>query len=195
MIFPASVGDEVSVNTLPGRLELWTRAITLLRDFGLTGGGAGNFEQVVLTLYPPFFTGITGGFSHAHNMYLQMAVDFGLPGLIVFLALLVALAASLVTAAHLAGLAVRIPPLVWRSGCSAVYWSLQFTAWWTRRATPRVYASVFIRLAWLRRQAVTLSAWPAGPSPPRTSGKRRRPTHLTHIAGGSTCLAQTPSLC
>ena len=101
LVFPANAGDEISVNTLPGRLELWTRALTLLRDFGMTGGGAGNFEQVLLTLYPPFFTGIMGGFGHAHNVYLQTAVDFGLPGLIVFLALLIGLAASLASAIRL----------------------------------------------------------------------------------------------
>ena len=146
MVFPASVGDEVSVNTLPGRVELWTRAITLLRDFGLTGGGAGNFEQVVLTLYPPFFTGIVGGFGHAHNMYLQMAVDFGLPGLVVFLALLVALAASLVTAARL-GRAQPVEDIA-VSLAIGLFGSLLVVAIHglvdAPLATPRVYALVFI---------------------------------------------------
>ena len=146
MVFPASVGDEVSVNTLPGRAELWTRAITLLRDFGLTGGGAGNFEQVVLTLYPPFFTGIVGGFSHAHNMYLQMAVDFGLPGLVVYLALLVALAASLVTAARLGKAQPAEDTAV--SLAIGLFGSLLVVAIHglvdAPLATPRVYALVFI---------------------------------------------------
>ena len=146
MFFPVSVGDEVSVNTLPGRVELWTRAITLLRDFGLTGGGAGNFEQVVLTLYPPFFTGIVGGFTHAHNMYLQMAVDFGLPGLIVFLALLVALAASLVTAVRL-GRAQPVEDTA-VSLANGLFGSLLVVAIHglvdAPLATPRVYALVFI---------------------------------------------------
>ena len=146
VIFAANAGDEISVNTLPGRLEIWTRALTLLRDFGMTGGGAGNFEQVLLTLYPPFFTGIMGGFGHAHNVYLQTAVDFGLPGLIVFLALLIGLAASLVSATRLG----RAQPAedVAVSLAIGLFGSVLVVAIHgvvdAPLATPRVYALVFV---------------------------------------------------
>ncbi|MEI2690210.1 MAG: O-antigen ligase family protein [Anaerolineae bacterium] len=97
-LFPASAAEEVTVNTLPGRLELWTRALAMLHDFGPSGAGPGQFEQVVMVLYPPFFTGLLGGFQHAHNQFLQMAVDFGVPGLVAFVALLIALGAGMVAA-------------------------------------------------------------------------------------------------
>ncbi len=97
-IFPATAAEEVTVNTLPGRLELWTRALAMLHDFGPSGAGPGQFEQVVMVLYPPFFTGLLGGFQHAHNLFLQMAVDFGVPGLVAFVALLIALGAGMVAA-------------------------------------------------------------------------------------------------
>lgn len=97
-LFPAATAEEVTVNTLPGRLELWTRALAILHDFGATGAGPGQFEQLVMVLYPPFFTGLLGGFQHAHNLFLQMAVDFGLPGLVALVALLIALGASMVAA-------------------------------------------------------------------------------------------------
>lgn len=146
IVFPVDAGDEISVNTLPGRLEIWTRAIALLRDFGLTGGGAGNFEQVLLTLYPPFFTGIMGGFGHAHNVYLQIAVDFGLPGLVVFLAFLVGLAASLVTAT---GVGKAIPAEgALASLAVGLFGSVLVVAIHglvdAPLATPRVYALVFV---------------------------------------------------
>jgi O-antigen ligase len=39
-----------------------------------------------------------GGFAHAHNAYLQQAVDYGVPGLAAQLALMLGIAACLVTA-------------------------------------------------------------------------------------------------
>ena len=97
-ILPPSVAEEVTINTLPGRLELWTRALAMLHDFGVAGAGPGQFEQLVMVLYPPFFTGLLGGFQHAHNLFLQMAVDFGMPGLIALIALLLGMGASIVAA-------------------------------------------------------------------------------------------------
>lgn len=100
LLFPAMAGDEISTNfnTLPGRLDLWMRALAILHDFGPAGAGPGQFEPVVMVLYPPFFTGLLGGFQHAHNLYLQAAVDFGVPGLVALLALLLGSGASIVAA-------------------------------------------------------------------------------------------------
>lgn len=100
LLFPASLSDEAAVNTLPGRLELWLRAVVMLRDFGLAGAGPGQFEQLVMVLYPPFFTGLLGGFQHAHNLYLQAALDFGILGLVGLIALLLGTAASIVAASR-----------------------------------------------------------------------------------------------
>jgi putative inorganic carbon (HCO3(-)) transporter len=97
-ILPLSSAEEATINTLPGRLELWTRALAILHDFGVAGGGPGQFEQLVMVLYPPFFTGLLGGFQHAHNLFLQMAVDFGVPGLIALVALLLGMGASIIAA-------------------------------------------------------------------------------------------------
>jgi putative inorganic carbon (HCO3(-)) transporter len=97
-ILPASAAEEVTINTLPGRMELWTRALAMLHDFGVAGAGPGQFEQLVMVLYPPFFTGLLGGFQHAHNLYLQMAVDFGVSGLVALVALLLGMGASIVAA-------------------------------------------------------------------------------------------------
>lgn len=95
---PIPAAQEASFNTLPGRLELWTRALAIVRDFGPAGIGPGQFEQVVMVLYPPFFTGLQGNFHHAHNLYLQAAVDFGVMGLVAFAALLLGIGAGIVDA-------------------------------------------------------------------------------------------------
>jgi hypothetical protein len=98
LLFPVSAAEEAAVNTLPGRLELWVRALAMLDDFGVAGAGPGQFEQMVMVLYPPFFTGLLGGFSHAHSVYLESAIDFGFLGLVALLALLLGTSAAIVAA-------------------------------------------------------------------------------------------------
>ncbi len=73
----------------PGRLELWSRALDAIADFPLTGIGLGTFQQVVPLRYPyVVLAGSETAISHAHNLFLQVAVDLGLPGLVAFIALL-----------------------------------------------------------------------------------------------------------
>lgn len=80
----------VLVTGLQGREAVWQRALTALRDFPLTGVGFGLFGRVVPILYPYFDLGVgpLAQAPHAHNLYLQVAADVGLPGLIGFAALL-----------------------------------------------------------------------------------------------------------
>lgn len=94
----APLGEETAIHTLPGRLELWSRALAMLRDAGFSGVGPGLFEAVMMRLYPPFFTGVQGNFFHPHNVYLQTAVDFGVGGAVALIALGLGLAASLAAA-------------------------------------------------------------------------------------------------
>lgn len=99
-----------------GRLEIWQRARYLIQDYPVTGIGAGRFMTMVDTLYPLFLVP-AGAVPHAHNLYLQIAIDFGLFGLLTWLALvgtlLVALwrgaaRASAASASLLGGLAVAV---------------------------------------------------------------------------------------
>jgi putative inorganic carbon (HCO3(-)) transporter len=73
--------------SLEGRVELWTRAWYAIQDFPFTGTGLGTFRQVVHVLYPLFLTGRTVDVGHVHNLFLQVALDLGLPGLIAYLGL------------------------------------------------------------------------------------------------------------
>jgi len=77
----------LSLDTLEGRMELWSRAIYGIQDFPFTGMGLNTFRRVVHMLYPLFLIGPDVDIGHAHNEYLQAALDLGIPGLIAFLAL------------------------------------------------------------------------------------------------------------
>jgi len=72
---------------LEGRVEIWSRAYYAIQDFPFTGMGMNTFRRVVRVLYPLFLVGPDFDFAHAHNEFLQAALDLGLPGLIAFLAL------------------------------------------------------------------------------------------------------------
>ncbi len=97
---PASIGalwpedagfaaeDVVGRISLSGRVEIWSRALYAIQDFPFTGTGLGTFRRVVHLLYPLFTISPDMDIAHAHNMFLQVALDLGLPGLIAYLALL-----------------------------------------------------------------------------------------------------------
>jgi putative inorganic carbon (HCO3(-)) transporter len=73
------------LGSFEGRMEVWSRALYMIQDFSFTGVGMGLFKHVTDLLYPLFlFT--PGKIDHAHNLFLQVAVDLGLPGLIAWLA-------------------------------------------------------------------------------------------------------------
>lgn len=79
--FPSSI-----IGTTEGRLEIWSRAISIIHDFPLTGIGMGLFGPVGDPLYP-LSSYSPGAVPHAHNLLLQVSVDLGLPGLIAWLAI------------------------------------------------------------------------------------------------------------
>ena len=70
-----------TVDSFAGRMEIWSRAWTALQDFPLTGLGPGLFGVLMPRLYPYFSFSTAAQIPHAHNLYLQVALDLGLPGL------------------------------------------------------------------------------------------------------------------
>ena len=81
----------VGIINMAGRVEIWDRALYAIRDFPFTGCGLGTFRLVARILYPldPSRVFPDRDISHAHNIFLQTALDLGIPGLIAYLALLV----------------------------------------------------------------------------------------------------------
>lgn len=77
-----------SIGGLSGRPEVWSRALYMIQDFPFTGVGMGLYGRVAALLYPFFTISPDVEVPHAHNLFLQVAVDLGLPGLVAWLALL-----------------------------------------------------------------------------------------------------------
>lgn len=93
LLLLTGIGNAIEVlaahETLGGkdvRLEIWSRAYLMILDFPLTGVGMGLFGRVADSIFP-FFLVARGSVPHTHNLYLQLAVDLGLPGLIAWLAI------------------------------------------------------------------------------------------------------------
>ncbi len=76
-----------AINSLEGRVEIWSRALYGIQDFPFTGMGMGTFRRVVPILYPLFTIAPDHDIGHAHNHLLAAGVDLGIPGLIAYLAL------------------------------------------------------------------------------------------------------------
>jgi putative inorganic carbon (HCO3(-)) transporter len=83
VLWPSDTG----LSALSSRAEIWSRALSAIHDLPFTGSGLGAFRRVVYLLYPLFSIGPEVDIAHAHNMFLQVALDVGLPGLIAYLAL------------------------------------------------------------------------------------------------------------
>ncbi len=84
--------DEISGGggMVVGRLEVWSRAVYGIQDFPFTGMGMNTFRKIVHVLYPLFSVGPETDIASCHNKLLQTALDVGIPGLIAYFAIVVA---------------------------------------------------------------------------------------------------------
>lgn len=76
-----------TLSTLAFRGEVWQWGLAALHDFPWTGVGLSTFREVVHRLYP-IAVPESYVLGHAHNIFLQVGVDSGLPGLCAYLALI-----------------------------------------------------------------------------------------------------------
>jgi O-antigen ligase len=65
--------------TLASRWEVWQRGVMMVRDFPYTGIGIGTYNTIAHLLYPFFIAAPDEVVPHAHNQFLQVAVDLGMP--------------------------------------------------------------------------------------------------------------------
>ena len=72
---------------LQGRIEIWSRALYGIEDFPIAGMGIGAFRWVAPIIYPFTRIPLDLDIGHAHNLFLQVALDLGIPGLIAYIAL------------------------------------------------------------------------------------------------------------
>lgn len=77
-----------SGDTLQTRIEYWKNTIYLIQDFPITGTGIGTYGKIFHDIYS-FATPLATvrPLFYAHNMYLAVAADMGLPALVLYLAL------------------------------------------------------------------------------------------------------------
>jgi putative inorganic carbon (HCO3(-)) transporter len=68
----------------PERAEVYRSAAAMIRDHWLLGVGMGAFPRVLNASYP--LTLQPQGVPHAHNLFMQVWLDLGLPGLVAWLA-------------------------------------------------------------------------------------------------------------
>ena len=69
--------------SLAARLVAWTHTLNIVNDYPTLGSGLGTFTEAWLFYYPP---GTASVWKEAHNDYLQVAAETGVPGLLLLAA-------------------------------------------------------------------------------------------------------------
>ncbi|UCC43567.1 MAG: O-antigen ligase family protein [Candidatus Zixiibacteriota bacterium] len=90
---------DFNTDSKTGRLHIWSNTLTILADNPITGVGAGNFEAEYYDLVA-YDVPERHRQRHAHNDLLNVAVLSGLPGLIIYLGLWIAVAMRLLKGAR-----------------------------------------------------------------------------------------------
>lgn len=90
-VFRALVRDQTFSTELVSRLDIWSSSIMAIQDHPVTGIGLGVFNKVIPFRYPYRTVGLAFPVSQAHNLFLDVALSIGVPGLLGLLLLLVGL--------------------------------------------------------------------------------------------------------
>ena len=83
--FSVSAADNFAV-----RIDTWQSALRAISAHPVEGIGLDAFRHLLPTNYPAASIPDTYDIGHAHNQFLQAALDLGLPGLLAYLALWIA---------------------------------------------------------------------------------------------------------
>lgn len=84
-----SLLDQGQDSSLAGRLQIWARIISLIRDFPITGVGLDAISTVYPVYFNPFlFSEPPAVLFHAHNTLLSVTIEMGIPALILYVALI-----------------------------------------------------------------------------------------------------------
>jgi putative inorganic carbon (HCO3(-)) transporter len=81
--------DLISIEGFGQRADIWQHTIYMLQDFSLTGVGLGHYSDAFQIFYPMSLDP-TSTMPHAHNIFLQVGADLGIPGLVIWLSVLLA---------------------------------------------------------------------------------------------------------
>ena len=99
VIAPAGFGERMSSILKPnedynmseegGRITIWRRGIQLMMANPLLGVGPSVYAVAEGALHTDISTGLSGKWSAAHNSFIQVGAEFGIPGLVLFIMILV----------------------------------------------------------------------------------------------------------
>jgi len=86
--------DESLEVKMVARLDIWLAAFKGIEDHFFTGIGLGVFNQVMPFRYPYETVGLSYSVSQAHNVFLDVALCLGIPGLLGFLLVILGIVVS-----------------------------------------------------------------------------------------------------
>ncbi|HEX6387581.1 MAG TPA: O-antigen ligase family protein [Anaerolineae bacterium] len=166
-------GTATPSGVLEPRLRIWQQVLYGIGDFPVTGLGLGASSHVLPVLYPQGALDQAGLLDDVHNLYLQTALDLGIPGLFAFgaiLAMALARPVALLRDSHVrgiwrywaAGLLASLVAHLLYSLADAVSLGTKpgFALWYLLGLimATAVDRPARIRLAWSRRMALTIVA-------------------------------------
>ncbi|MEI6739988.1 MAG: O-antigen ligase family protein [Gemmatimonadaceae bacterium] len=81
-----SLNEDYNTSAYGGRKAIWTRGLSYLRDHPITGVGISNYSEAEGQALAAI--GKRGLWYNAHNMFVQIGAELGVPGLLLMLFLL-----------------------------------------------------------------------------------------------------------
>ncbi len=87
--------DDYNMSAGGGRIEVWKRGLGLITEHPFLGVGPNAFPIAEGSKHIDQETGTTGKWSAAHNSYIQIASEFGIPGFILYMTVLITTIRSL----------------------------------------------------------------------------------------------------
>lgn len=113
--------NELESGTLSGRFTIWSAGALAFRERALIGAGAGAFEQAVEP--------IIGRGSSAHNVFLAIAVEQGIVGLVAFGLLMFACGAAILRLPRQERRIWSVVAGVWLVGAMSLGWQARKITW------------------------------------------------------------------
>jgi len=80
--------DSITIRENMDRIYIWLSSVEMIKDYPIKGVGPGNFP-IIYPLYKHDYDQKTHTMSYAHNIFLNMAVETGLIGFILFSAIII----------------------------------------------------------------------------------------------------------
>ncbi|MBX5476538.1 MAG: O-antigen ligase family protein, partial [Clostridia bacterium] len=179
------------------RFAIWTGVLHMVRAYLWTGVGLG--QSAFAAVYPHFMIAGTEA-AHAHDIYLEILAETGLPGLVVFLWLAVALALTFLRTALR-----RVPPAfdgarlaaaaALAAGAALMFEGLTDNVWFSPRAAMGLWLGAGVGVAAWRALLKAPEPAPEPPAPHEAAGGRPSPASRAARPdapeGGEACASST----